>query len=422
MKNSAVRDPFKNLQYYRFCAYGFLKNLRFFDAFLILIFREAGLSYLQIGSLYSIREVFKNIFEIPSGIVADTFGRKKAMLFSFGAYIFSFALFYLGRSYVVFALSMIVFGLAEAFRSGTHKAMILKYLELNNWTSLKTQFYGRTRSWSQLGSALSSLLAVGIIFLTHQYRALFLISAIPYVLDFINLASYPDELDAAQLQRKEGFWLRLKRNLKDYFTQFASVPHVRAFFSAASFGGFFKTLKDYLQPVLQTLVLQMPVFFALSEKQRTAILIGASYFVLYLLTSYSARNAFKLEARFKNLALAIDAAYLVGVLSVIFSGLSLMLKMGLLAALLYAGLYLIRNIRRPLIVSYLSELLPSNIMASGLSTASQLETLVVVVASPILGACVDFFGLGAGIAMLGSLFLLLFVFVRVSNSSIIKNI
>jgi len=33
----------------RFSAYGFLKNLRFFDPFIILIFREAGLSFLDIG-------------------------------------------------------------------------------------------------------------------------------------------------------------------------------------------------------------------------------------------------------------------------------------------------------------------------------------------------------------------------------------
>lgn len=78
-------------------------------------------------------------------------------------------------------------------------------------------------------------------------------------------------------------------------------------------------------------------------------------------------------------------AYLVGVLAVVFSGLFLSFKFTLIAALLYIGLYLIQNIRRPLIVSYLSEILPSNIMASGLSTASQLETLLVIITSPLLG-------------------------------------
>lgn len=407
-------QPFKNIQYYKFCAYGFFKNLRFFDAFLILIFREAGLSYLQIGLLYSIREISKNLFEIPSGLVADTFGRKKAMLFSFGSYIFSFLVFYFGSAFLVFAAAMVFFGFGEAFRSGTHKAMILRFLEEHNWASLKTQFYGRTRSWSQIGSALSSLLAAGVIFFTHQYRALFLISTIPYIIDFLNLASYPNYLDNAQRQLNQNFIERLKNNLRDYFKQFRQLHQVRAFFSAASFGGFFKTLKDYLQPLLQTLALQLPLFLALNQKQRAALLIGLSYFLLYLLTSFSSRQAFKVEARFKNLPLAIDVAYLVGVLAVVFSGLFLSFKFTLIAALLYVGLYLIQNIRRPLIVSYLSEILPSNIMASGLSTASQLETLLVIITSPLLGALVDHLGLGPGILIIGLLYLLFFFLVRLS--------
>ena len=80
---------------YRFSLYGFLKNLRLFEPFIILLFREDGLSFLQIGLLYSIRDIATNILEIPSGIYADAFGRRKSMLFSFSAYIVSFIVFYL---------------------------------------------------------------------------------------------------------------------------------------------------------------------------------------------------------------------------------------------------------------------------------------------------------------------------------------
>ena len=37
--------------YLKFRLYGFLKNLRFFDPFIILFFRDAGLSFLSIGLL-----------------------------------------------------------------------------------------------------------------------------------------------------------------------------------------------------------------------------------------------------------------------------------------------------------------------------------------------------------------------------------
>ena len=70
----------KNLQYYKFCMYGFLKNLRFFEPFLILFFVEQGLSFLQIGTLYAIREIATNLLEIPTGIIADALGRRRTLI------------------------------------------------------------------------------------------------------------------------------------------------------------------------------------------------------------------------------------------------------------------------------------------------------------------------------------------------------
>ena len=77
----------------RFSLYGFLKNQQYYDPFLILAFREKGLSFLSIGLLIAFREVMINVFEVPSGAVADTWGRRRSMIFSFCAYIVSFVLF-----------------------------------------------------------------------------------------------------------------------------------------------------------------------------------------------------------------------------------------------------------------------------------------------------------------------------------------
>ena len=79
MKSGIIKDR----QYFKFSLYGFLKNLRFFDPFILLFFREMGLSFLQIGTLFSIREIATNVLEVPTGIVADAFGRRRAMIFSF---------------------------------------------------------------------------------------------------------------------------------------------------------------------------------------------------------------------------------------------------------------------------------------------------------------------------------------------------
>ena len=67
----------------RFCLYGFLKNQQYYDPFLVLAFLQMGLSYTLIGVLIAFREVVLNLSEIPTGAVADLFGRRKSMIFSF---------------------------------------------------------------------------------------------------------------------------------------------------------------------------------------------------------------------------------------------------------------------------------------------------------------------------------------------------
>ena len=61
----------KDIQYYKFCAYGFLKNLRFFEPFLILFFLDKDITFLQIGILYTLRELTRNIFEVPAGVATS---------------------------------------------------------------------------------------------------------------------------------------------------------------------------------------------------------------------------------------------------------------------------------------------------------------------------------------------------------------
>ena len=77
----------------RFSLYGFLKNQQYYDYFLILAFRQMGLSYFAIGILVAFREIMINLMEIPTGGVADLCGRRGSMIFSFVSYIISFAIF-----------------------------------------------------------------------------------------------------------------------------------------------------------------------------------------------------------------------------------------------------------------------------------------------------------------------------------------
>jgi len=406
----------KDRMFPRFALYGFLKNLRFFDPFIILIFREVGLSYVQIGLLYAIRDIATNILEIPTGVFADAFGRRKSMLMAFGAYIISFLIFYSFTGFAFYALAMILFAFGEAFRSGTHKALILEHLNLNNLEHLKVEYYGRTRSFSQFGSSINALIAAALVFYSGDFRTMFLAATIPYILDFFNLASYPRELDGELTHfSHKAIGAQVKTTLQAFGDMFTDWQAMRAILNSSGFSGLFKASKDYLQPILESFALTLPVFMILEDKHRSALVIGLVYFVIYLLTSYASLSAAGFSQNFKTLGRAINLTFFGGTALLLIAGLATWSSVIWLAILVFLLFYMLHNLRRPINVSFISDQISHRAMASGLSVESQFTTLLAAIFALILGTLADKFGVGIALTVLATGVLLLFIFVRVDE-------
>jgi len=385
--------------YRKFQLYGFLKNLRFFDPFIILFFREMGLSFLEIGLLYSIREISVNVLEIPTGVIADSFGRRKAMLFSFSSYLVSFGLFYTFHSFWVYALAMVAFAFGETFRSGTHKAMILEYLRMKGIEEEKVSYYGHTRAASQFGSAIASLIAAALVFYSGNFRIVFLASTVPYVIELFLIASYPKELDGKADQKREGL-SRIFATGKEFLSVLKSPLLLRGLFSSASFDAAFKATKDYLQPILKTQALAIPILLSLSGERRVAILVGSLYFLIYITTSFASSRAGAVEGRSRSLSSAVNLTYLIGLGLLAMAGGAAWGGIPGIAIAAYLGVYALQNVRRPLVVGYLSERMPHRTMATGLSVESQLKTILMAGLAPLIGFLADRFGVGPAVAVI----------------------
>ncbi|MCP4141709.1 MAG: MFS transporter [Chloroflexi bacterium] len=413
----------------RFAAYGFLKNLRFFDPFIILIFREAGLSFLQIGLLYSIRDIATNILEIPTGVFADAFGRRKAMVMAFASYLISFIIFYLFAIFPLYALAMILFAFGEAFRSGTHKALILEHLKMTEREHLKVAYYGRTRSFSQLGSALNALIAAALVFYTGEYRIMFLAATIPYTLDLLNMLSYPKALDG-DLQHIpfKNIWSQSKKTLGSFSGIFTNRLALRSILNSSLYIALFKSTKDYLQPILESFALSLALFtvfppftggtkggLVVNDTQRSAIIIGLVYFVIYLFTSYASRSAAGFSERFPSLGRAINLSFLFGATMLLVAGFATSANLTIISIIVFLIFYALASLRRPMNVAYISDQIDSRIMASGLSVEAQFSTILTAIFAPLLGLLADHFGVGVALAVLGAGVLVMYVFVKVSE-------
>ncbi len=397
----------RNKQYYKFGLYGFFKNLRFYESFLILFFLEKGIDYLKIGLLYSIREITIAILEIPSGLIADVLGRKKTLITSFLLYILSFITFYFSQHYFLMVIAIVFFAIADALRSGVHKAMIFQYLKTRNQSHQKAEYYGHTRSWSQTGSAISALIAGGMVFYYGSYKIIFAASVIPYLFDMILIWSYPAILDGEiKTLQTTSIMARFRLVLNGFVQSFKSLVFLRSLTSLSLHTGYYKAVKDYIQPVIMGLALSFPILTHIKDKQKTALLIGIIYFFIYLMTAWTSRHAGRFHKLFhgyhKPLNLTILTGFAVGILS----GFFFFEHWFLPSVIGFLAIMMIENLRKPIGVAYVADQSMDESMASILSVQSQAQSLFAAVVALIIGFTAQLAGPGIGITLTSLLLLL----------------
>lgn len=403
----------------RFCLYGFLKNQRYFEPFLVLVFLGKGLSFFDIGSLIGFRELVVNLVEVPSGAVADLWGRRRSLMLSFSAYIVSFLIFHQARTLAWLFLAMAFFGVGEAFRSGTHKAVIFDWLKAQGRGGEKAAVYGTTRSWSQVGSAISVVIAVVIVLVDGGYQRVFLFAVIPYGLGLINFFGYPEDPPYSAAPS----WGRLLGHLVASFRQaLGQIPVRRLLGESMLQRGTYVTTKDYLQPVLEATAIGLPLL-AVSRgvgsvagsaaaaadplAQRTALLVGAVYFVLHLLSAIATRRAHRVERRLGGPVATARWIWRANLLLFALLVPSLLGDWNLVIILAFVALSMLQNLWKPLFLARIDEVSDDALGATLLSIDSQAKALFVLPAAPLLGWGVDHFGLvavawaGVATAMLG---------------------
>jgi len=374
---------------FRFSLYGFLKNQRYFEPFMMLFLLDQGHSFASVGFLIGFRELCINATNIPAGAIADLYGRRRCMLVSYLAYMIAFLCFGLCPNQLRYLfIAVFFFGIGEAFREGTHKSMIFTWLRLNGRMDEKTKVYGYTRSWSKIGSAVSIPIATGIAYFTNNLNTLFLAALLPYSIGFISLCTYPKELDGQPVGEAniKRVFIHMWQTLRDS-VKLAGLR--RLMVESMGFEGFFDVIKDYVQPMIKIMVLGLPFFLTLGNDKRGTLLIGAVYIVFHLGSAWSSRQAHLLCQRFGGEEPA--SRFLWGCASLIYLVmlLSLAKEYYPLVILLFSFLFVMQSAWRPLIISRFDAYSPETHGTSILSVESQSQTFAKMFLAPALGFTVD---------------------------------
>ena len=124
-----------------------------------------GFSLLEIGMLESIFHIVSCLFEIPSGVAADVFGRKKTMVLSQLASLLSSVMMILSKDFCTTAFAIGLSALSYNLASGTREALAYDSLKLagkekeyNTFAATDMMLYRITNSTSTLCAGLALFL------------------------------------------------------------------------------------------------------------------------------------------------------------------------------------------------------------------------------------------------------------------------
>jgi MFS family permease len=357
----------------------FLSNFSLTDAVWVLYLVYKGMSLWQIGLLEGIFHVISCLSEVPSGALADLFGRKKVIILSRLFQIISGAIMITSANFWYFAMAFVFSAWSYNLLSGSEEALIYdSFLYLGNEKSYY-QVNGRLTVIIEVAQSLSTFLG-GILaeksFL-FCYIATMLMAAVSLIPCFMFCEP---GFEKHQITSNKS---SLKKHFKICFQILKESPEaVEILFFYSLVFTLYTSSFFYGQEYFSKLGLNMIHISVIMLIAGMLSCLGAAF---------SERLAILFENKTKYLASLLIAAGMIGlavgnlILSVICFSI-----MSFANALLY-----------PLQSDSLNRLIPSEQRATIISVNSMVFSMFMIIVFPLIGAFADVMGLQYIFAIVG---------------------
>jgi MFS family permease len=353
----------------------------------IFLIREGGLNIFQVMIVNSVFTVGQMVFEVPTGVVADTIGRRASLLFAMLTLIIATVAYVLTPSLGLgiwgFIGASAILGLGFTFQTGTTEAWLVDALDATGWERPKERVFAWGQMASGCGMLVGSLLGgiLGQLDLAWPYivRAVLLAVAFVAVLVMVHdLGFTPRPL------RWSTFGEETRKILLAGTTFGWRSPVVRPLLWASALGGVFFMYGFYAwQPYVLDL-LGRDYVWLLGVVQAVFSLTGI---LGNALVGRIMREGARRREAPRVLALAAGAqgmlAWGIAMIGLVFAG------PGFLPAGLAIGLWLVWGmvfgIATPIRMSYINEHIPSAQRATVLSLDAFFADAGGTVGQPALG-------------------------------------
>jgi len=356
-------------------------NLDVQRSLFVLYLLQLGITQGEIGVLQSFLFFSSVALEIPSGLLADRYGRKFSLIIGFLGLFVSGVGFLLFSSFIPFAIIFCLFGASIAMGSGSDRALLYDNLLAEHRTEEYPKILSRARAIGAVSLGLSMLLG-GVLQNTWSWNTVYIFFAISKLIGALAVTFIPEiKLPSISLNSNKASSMhnkkteRVSTSLINFFRSKKGAYLIPLFIGYALFELSTIPLFIYGQPFFSMQGLDIPIIagiYAAVEAMSAAMFIAAGFIC----------------SRFSLGIISFTTTIIVTFLLFILS-----LNIGLIASI--ASFLLIMSL--PAIYetsyeTYIHDNIESHIRASCLSVANLVNSVIIGISYTIFGGLLGIYG------------------------------
>jgi MFS family permease len=350
---------------------------------IVLFYQENGLNMQDVLTLKGIYSVAIVILEIPSGYIADVWGRKKSLILGSILGCVGFIIYSFSSNFNGFLLAELTLGIGSSFISGSDSAMLYDSLQKMGKEKEYLKQESRVMSVGNFAEALAgiaggslALISLRTPFIFQSFIAFIAIPASIFLLD-------PNQNSE---KVKVGFQHILG------IVKFALWDNAQLRWNivlSSVIGCATLTLAWFIQPYLRDLNLEVST-------------IGIIWTLLNLTVGFVALWAYKVDEYLGKIGTSIFIVIGISVGFILTGWFNSLIGIGVLFFF-----YFVRGIATPVLKNYINQITQSEMRATVLSLRNFIIRICFAIIGPFLGWYTDHFSLSSALMLAGLIFLLL---------------
>lgn len=366
--------------------YTFCSGLYFDRALWMLYLVERGLNLAEVGVLESLLHIAIVFFEVPTGILADLFGRKRSLMIGSVLGV-SYAFFMMiGDHFFLFSLAFALHGLGITFTSGARQALFYDSLKATGREGLYTKVMGNEFALLLIGMSLAKW--AGGYLAEEDWNIVYLCTIVGVSLSLVPLLFVkepPRESPTAEAEKKP-LGVLWRQQFANSFSVWKQERSLRL---------------PILLNVLLASAMTIVIFYAQEYFARLGFSpseIGLIMTIESLVGIVAAKSAFLVDRKLSLRTILFGIYFLIAALIV---ALSLFNGWAAAGALFLLGFLSV--LFEPIYENFIHGKITSDIRATFFSMISVLISFSIAVTFPLFGLVVDWIGFQASFWLISGL-------------------